>query len=388
MAARYFVAGSAGNNNWGQTGAGSNWSLTSGGAGGVAVPTAADDVFFDANSPATCNIATSNRVAKTVTTTGWTGTLTFAVTIKLSVSGNITLTSNTTITQAGADAIFEAITTSTITFGGCYIPVFGLRGAVTHTLADDGTVGMFYYGSTTNNVVVNGTGKITCTTLNMGLSSTGTLSGTAEIILGGGSPCYLNVPTSTGVLRNSLTFNTSSTVGFTFATFRYNTGTIKHLAGTVDASNCDLNIVASTTLDCGSAVTWKTINVTGTTTLTLTSDCYVSGLATLAGTTLTTTLTGSNLRCAGGLTINGTTGIITGTTVIVLTGTGTFTMATTTGLHACNLHIDAGSGTVTTSGTIRYPFNKIKYITGDVFTDAGTWASAAGTTEKSFAYVG
>ena len=54
MALRYFVNGGL-NNNWGQTGAQSNWSLTSGGAGGQTVPTAADDVIFDASSP-NCNL--------------------------------------------------------------------------------------------------------------------------------------------------------------------------------------------------------------------------------------------------------------------------------------------------------------------------------------------
>lgn len=46
MADRYWVGGTA---NWDGT-AGSKWALTSGGAGGQAIPTAADDVYFDANS--------------------------------------------------------------------------------------------------------------------------------------------------------------------------------------------------------------------------------------------------------------------------------------------------------------------------------------------------
>ena len=44
MADRYWVGGTAA---WDGT-AGTKWALTSGGAGGQAIPTSADDVFFDA----------------------------------------------------------------------------------------------------------------------------------------------------------------------------------------------------------------------------------------------------------------------------------------------------------------------------------------------------
>ena len=48
MADRYWVGGTA---NWDGT-AGTKWATTSGGAGGASVPTAADNVFFDAASGA------------------------------------------------------------------------------------------------------------------------------------------------------------------------------------------------------------------------------------------------------------------------------------------------------------------------------------------------
>jgi len=372
MASRYFVAGSAGNNNWGQTGAGSNWSLTSGGAGGQAVPLSTDDVFIDVNSPATCTVDTSSRVCKSITAyTSWGGNL--VMNQLLTVSGQIELGSAVTVTGTGKlESIAAPVGNHNI---ATRVPNLGFRGAVTHTFS--GTTaycGNLFIGSTTNATVLN-SGTIDISgDLDLSLNSTAILSGSAVLKMTGTG--QVKYPSSTGVLRNNLEIDTSGTITFATGTFRYNTGTITHTAGTVDASGCDLNIVAATTLDCGSAVTWKTINVTGTTTLTLTSDCYVSGLATLAGTTLTTTLTGSKLYVGGGLTINGTTGIITGTTEIVLNGTGTFTVATTTGLHACKLTIDAGAGTITTSGTIRYPFDQIKYTSGTVVTANGTWAKA------------
>jgi len=387
MALRYFVAGSAGNNNWGQTGAGSNWSLTSGGAGGQAVPTAADDVTIDANSPATCTVDTSSRVCKTLVTTGtWGGTLVMSQ--LLSVSGRIVLDATTTISGTGK---LESIATPALAHSfGTYVPVLGLRGAVTHTFDNIVSCGNLFIGSTTNATVLNTNWIEINGDLDLSLSSTAILSGTTVLkMVGTGTIKY---PTSTGILRNDLTIDTSGTITFATGTFRYNTGSILYTAGTVDASGCDLNIVAATTLNCGANVVWKTLNLSGTTTLTVTTSAYFSGLVTLGGTTLTTTINhgagGVNLYAGGGLTINGTTGVIAGDCPIVMNGTGTFTVATTTGLHTATLYIDAGAGTVTTSGTIRYPFNKLKYLSGTVVTDAGTWATAGGSSGGSFAYVG
>jgi hypothetical protein len=303
----------------------------------------------------------------------------------ITVSGYILLSSTTTVSGTGK---LEAIVAGIHASGGVYIPNFGLRGAVTHQLNDDFNCGTFFYGSTTNNTVVNGpAGKIKCDTLDMSLSTTGTLSGTAVVEMTGTG--QVKYPTSTGILRNPLTFGASSNVTLATGTFRYNTGTITAESGaTVDASGCDLTITAATTLNTGTGVTWKTISVTGTTTVTQLADSYVSGLGTLGGTTLTTTFNGYKLYIGGGLTIGGTTGIITGTTELVMNGTGTLAIATTTGLHGCNLTIDAGAGTITTSGTCRYPFDKIKYRSGTVVTANGTWATAGGSSGGSFAYVG
>lgn len=72
MANRYWVGGTA---DWDGT-AGTKWAATSGGTGGEAVPTASDDVFFDANSGAVTVNINAIGFAKSVTCTGFTGTLT------------------------------------------------------------------------------------------------------------------------------------------------------------------------------------------------------------------------------------------------------------------------------------------------------------------------
>lgn len=71
MAARYWVGGTA---NWDGT-AGTKWAATSGGAGGESVPTAADDVYLDANSGAVTVTIAATAPCRSLNCTGFTGTL-------------------------------------------------------------------------------------------------------------------------------------------------------------------------------------------------------------------------------------------------------------------------------------------------------------------------
>ena len=97
MANRYWVGGSA---TWDAT-AGSKWALTSGGAGGQAVPTTSDTVFFDANSGAsTVTIGSGVATCSTLTMTGFTGTLAFG---------------SNRITCAGTGTIYTGATTFSVT---------------------------------------------------------------------------------------------------------------------------------------------------------------------------------------------------------------------------------------------------------------------------------
>lgn len=77
MANRYRVGGTG---NWNDT---AKWSTTSGGAGGASVPGTADAAFFDANSGGgTCTINTA-ATPLSITTTGFTGTITQAATMTM-----------------------------------------------------------------------------------------------------------------------------------------------------------------------------------------------------------------------------------------------------------------------------------------------------------------
>lgn len=115
MADRYWVGGTA---TWDAT-AGTKWATTSGGAGGQAVPTTTDDVYFDANSGAVTVTVSGTRNSLNLNFTGFTGT--FAGTGVVNIFSNLTLASGMTMTYTG-DFEFEATTTGkTVTTNGCVV---------------------------------------------------------------------------------------------------------------------------------------------------------------------------------------------------------------------------------------------------------------------------
>jgi hypothetical protein len=128
MADRYWVGGTA---SWDGT-AGTKWALTSGGLGGQAVPTSADDVFFSNLSTGTCTITTGNTGAKSINCTGFTGTI--AGSAAITVSGSITLVAGMTYTASGTITInaTATLTTASKTFGALTINGSG----ITVTLGD------------------------------------------------------------------------------------------------------------------------------------------------------------------------------------------------------------------------------------------------------------
>lgn len=96
MADRYWVGGGGGNT-WDGT-AGTKWATTSGGAGGASVPTTADDVFFDANSPDVI-ISTGNTGARSLNCSGYTNTMSGSA--SLTIAGSLLLSSAMTMSYVG-----------------------------------------------------------------------------------------------------------------------------------------------------------------------------------------------------------------------------------------------------------------------------------------------
>lgn len=235
MANRYWVGGTAA---WDAT-AGTKWALTSGGAGGQAVPTSADDVFFDAASGAvTCTIATGGGTCKTLTCTGFTGTL--AGTATLTVFGNITLVAGMTY-NATSPIVIAGV--CTITSAGKTVGAVTVQNSTDAFLGDaltsSGALTLSSGTFTTNNYAVTATSLSSSNsntrTINLG-SSTVTLSaasgavnfatntgltfnaGTSSIVLTAASPVISGgTVSSTGV-----TFNNVSLTGTTAGTATVN----------------------------------------------------------------------------------------------------------------------------------------------------------------------
>lgn len=104
MASRYWVGGSA---TWDST-AGTKWATTSGGTGGAAIPTSADDVYLDASSGSVTVTLSGFSVCNNFTCTGFTGTLSHPAAVNLQVYGSLLLVS-------GMGYSYASSTTSIIT---------------------------------------------------------------------------------------------------------------------------------------------------------------------------------------------------------------------------------------------------------------------------------
>lgn len=221
MANRYWVGGTA---SWDGT-VGTKWATTSGGAGGASVPTSADDVFFDALSSGTVTIAAGNTGAKSITCTGFTGTI--AGSAAITVSGSVTLAAGMTYTS-----------TSVITF------------AATGTLTTA--------GKTIGAIIVSGVG-ITLT-----LGDALTSSGSITVTNGSFTTANFNV-TATALVSNNSNVRTislgSSTLTLSFSGAAIDFGTITNLTFNAGTSQINLTAFAST-LNVGGSTTFYNVSYT------------------------------------------------------------------------------------------------------------------------------
>ena len=259
MANRYW---SLGTGSWSSTNT-AHWSDTSGGSGGFSVPTAADNVFFDANSNVlatafTVTMANSPRVCNDFTAAGLDGVMTLAGTsIGLTVSGSLTFQATnftrtyTGVTTFNATSTGKTVTTNGVTFASA-VTFDGVGGgwtlgsALTTTFALTVTNGTFdtsssgnyavtilnFSSSNSNARTINlnastistssinswSTSNSTNLTLNTGTSTINSSSPSAAFE--GGGKTYYNVAfTSTAIATPSITgantFNNLSLTGRT-----------------------------------------------------------------------------------------------------------------------------------------------------------------------------
>ena len=245
MADRYWILGTG---TWDSTTT-TNWSASSGGAGGASVPTASDNVFFDANSNVgtgafTCTMANTPRVCNDFTASGLDGAMTLAGTsIGLTVSGSLTFqATNFTRTYTGtttfnATTTGKTVTTNGVAFGGavdfngvgggwtigsaisCGTSTFGVSAGTFDTSSSGNyaiTAGAFASNVATvrtinlnaSTVTISGTSFVTLLSTNLTFNAgTSTINGSnASPTFAGGNLTYYNVAfTSTALNTPSIT---------------------------------------------------------------------------------------------------------------------------------------------------------------------------------------
>jgi hypothetical protein len=251
MANRYWVGGTSA---WDAT-AGSKWSLTSGGTGGQAVPTATDDVFFDANS-GVVTVTASASVCLSLTCTGFTGTLTGTVT----VSGNTTLSSGAG-TYTGLALTQNA--TGTITGNDRTIGSYTINGsAITATLGSALTV------SNTNTTTLT-LGSLSLNGYNLTTGAFSSTNANIRSISFGANNIVLNHATAgttvlsmTNLTNFSLTYSTGG-----FVTDAAVTRTISYTSGSNAVTQAvNLSITSgSSTITFDNQCWFKNLNFTGST---------------------------------------------------------------------------------------------------------------------------
>lgn len=212
MATRYWVLGSG---TWDTTTT-TNWSATSGGAGGASAPTSADDVIFDANSNVgtTAFTVTMGATANCLSfSTGGAGgaldavmTLSLGATSVLNVYGSFTLpaTNLTWTATSGATLQFAATTTgNTITTNGVnmlasYVYVTGVGGSWTLGSAWTSTQGFVVLSGTFD----TGNYNLTCNAfISNGTSTRALTLGSSTVTASNGANSFTF--TSTGLTFNA-----------------------------------------------------------------------------------------------------------------------------------------------------------------------------------------
>jgi len=333
MANRYWVGGTA---TWDGT-AGSKWALTTGGAGGQAVPTTADTVFFDANSGANTVTIGTGAVCSALTMTGFTGTLAFG-TNTISVAGTGTVfTGATTYSVSGTPLILVTNTSGTaraITTGAVSeaqsISFNVNAGGGTLTVSGSGFVRDLIFSGSFGGSFPNGTltiyGNLTfksgmTVTAGVGTRTFAATSGTQKIT---SAALNLDFPltfsgTATYQLQDALSVGTATSrlITFTSGTIDLNGFVLTHF-GIFSSSNSNTRSIAFN----GGNYT-NTLNVTNT----------VVSMGTTTGFTYTGTPT---FNITGN-----TTGV---TTTVSFNGTET---------NSLNMNVSSGAGTVALTGTFK-----------------------------------
>jgi fibronectin-binding autotransporter adhesin len=322
--------------------------------------------------------------------------------------GNVTITTAMTLTLLSDFTCGGTVTIGSIT------PTISGAGKWTRTnnLTFTGTTNTL---TLQTNLTITGTlTPSTATTVNgfsllvTNLNAVGLLAGTSTVVFNS-----TGTWSGSGTIRNNTVINTTGTLTISGNVY-FNTGTLTYTAGTVDSSGGTLNCTAASTLNT-SGMSWSSIRFTGT--QTLTSNLNVPGTTIINGTctfvgvnkftqtgtlllantavlTLINNLTIiDNLSTLGSSTINtvngfqiinnggftmGVGGYITGTTTILINGTGTWTAEGNSAIRN-NTTINT-TGTLTIVGNVYFNTGTLTYISGTVDSSGSTLNCLSATT--------
>jgi hypothetical protein len=217
-------------------------------------------------------------------------------------------------------------------------------------------------------------GPFTVTTNNNSISISGNLTlnnnnttfqlGTSTFIMNG-----TGTWSGVGVIRNNLTINTSGTITIS-GIVSYNTGTLTYVAGTVvtTGSTLQTGTIGTTTLNTN-GINWNNIYMGGSSNIVvLTSDLTTVNFITTSVAINTTT--GKYFYISGNYSNNSISGVVFGTSKLILNGTGTWGGS---GTQSTIINVDINTtGTITLGSTIYYSIGTIKYIAGTVVTTGST----------------
>lgn len=260
MAARYWVGGTA---NWDGT-AGTKWALTSGGAGGQAVPTAADDVYIDSGSGVNTVTLTALANCKSLNFVSGSGSFagTFAGSSNTNCANILTVSASMTWSYTGT-IIFNGTTAGgTITTNGKAIDSAltfnGVGGS--WALQDALTTGATRQVTLTNGTLDLNSKNLTCGIFSSSNSNTRTLAyGTGQIYVLGSASTVYNVSTAT-----NLTITGTPVVNCTYSgstgTRQINGGGTATLATLKTAFNIS---AGSDTVTIGGSNSYGNVNFTG-----------------------------------------------------------------------------------------------------------------------------
>jgi hypothetical protein len=340
MANRFWVGSNA---TWDGT-AGTKWATTSGGVGGSAVPTAADDVFFSSLSTGTCTLSASS-VARSINCTGFTGTISHPAATTISI-GDAT---------AGASSI-----------------ALKLVAGMTYTIINSTTSAISYVSTSATVQTIDTGGKT------MGNSFFDTVGNSYQWISSYTSSTGATLQHTGGTLDwNGQTFNIGSMAGNSALVRTLTLGAANiTLNGTINPWNWSSN-VTNLTFNCNTS----TITVVGNASGTFAgggqtyNDVAITGSGswTMSGTNTFHNLTRTSV-------VSGSQALIVAANIVVsniLTCTGTYTGTNAVRINICSAQFSATTvqRTITVNGSVSLTNTDFHCINAQG--TAGTWTGTS-----------